>query len=269
MQAANPAEAALDYVEEFAAAAGWFADHVSHTSPRRPVPTCPGWSVLELVAHVGNIYSWAATVVETGRAASSMDDRPPSARSARVSDWYLGKAEDLYTVLRDTPTHRACWNFAFGTGTVAFWKRRQLHETLIHGVDLAIAGDLDEHLPAELAADGVDEALTVFLRRMHSRGHPAELTQPISLVATDAGLAWLVEPAPRATIPAQPVLGSLRGRSVPQVIRTSRPAEDTVEAPAGVLMKLLWKRARPTDPDVKLTGDEDRIERFLASRLTP
>jgi hypothetical protein len=53
------------------------------------------------------------------------------------------------------------------------------------------------------------------------------------------------------------------------VIRTSRPAEDTVEAPAGVLMKLLWKRARPTDPDVKLTGDEDRIERFLASRLTP
>jgi uncharacterized protein (TIGR03083 family) len=269
MQAANPAEAALDYVEEFAAAAGWFADHVSQTSPRRPVPTCPGWTVLDLVTHVGNIYSWAATVVETGRAAASMDDRPPSARAARVSDWYLGKAEDLYTVLRDTPTHRACWNFAFGTGTVSFWKRRQLHETLVHGVDLAIAGDLDEHLPAELAADGVDEALTVFLHRMHTRGHAAELDRPISLVASDAGLAWMVEPAPRATVPAQASAGSARGRTAPRVIRTSRPAEDLVAAPAGVLMKLLWKRARPTSPDVELTGDHDRIERFLASRLTP
>src|SRR3954463_4036558 len=86
MQAATPAEAALDYVESFAAAAGWFADHVSQTSPRRPVPPCPDWSVLELVPQVGNISSWAATVMETGRAAASMDDRPPSARSARLSD---------------------------------------------------------------------------------------------------------------------------------------------------------------------------------------
>lgn len=269
MQAANPAEAALDYVEEFAAAAGWFADHVSQTSPRRHVPTCPGWSVLDLVTHVGNIYAWAATVVETGRAAGTMDDRPSSARSARVSDWYLGKAEDLYTVLRDTPTHRACWNFAFGSGTVAFWKRRQLHETLIHGIDLAIAGDFDEHLPAELAADGVDEALTVFLHRMHSRGHAADLTEPISIIASDAGLAWLVEPAARTPVPAQSSLGTARGRSAPRVLRTSQPAEDQIEAPAGVLMKLLWKRARSNDPDVKLTGDEERIERFLASRLTP
>lgn len=269
MQAANPAEAGPDLLEEFAAAAGWFADHVGRTSPRRPVRSCPGWSVLDLVTHLGNVHSWAATVVETGRAAPGLDDRPPSARAGRLAQWYLGKAEDLYTVLRDTPQHRSCWNFASGVGTVAFWRRRQLHETLVHGVDLALAGEEQEHLPVELAADGVDEALNVHLRRMHLRGHPADLSAPLSLHAVDAGVWWVVEPAPRTAIPAQSSLGTPRSGPVPRVTRGSRATPDRVEAPAGVLLKLLWGRASAADPDVALSGDLDRIRRFLASRLTP
>ncbi|WP_367303766.1 maleylpyruvate isomerase N-terminal domain-containing protein [Nocardioides panacis] len=50
---------------------------------RAPVPGCPGWSVLDLVVHVGNVHAWAATIVETGRAAAEQNDRPSSSRPPR------------------------------------------------------------------------------------------------------------------------------------------------------------------------------------------
>lgn len=271
MNPATRADAGLDYVAEFATAAEWFAEHVARTSMRSTVPACPDWTVLDLVNHLGNVHSWAATVVETGRAAFGLDDRPSSHRPRRVAEWYLGRAEDLYSVLRDIPGDKPCWNFAFGSGTVGFWQRRQTHETLMHGVDLAQAVGTDERLPAVLAADGVDEALTVFLHRMHNRGYAADLTRPLCLRATDVQRAWVVEPVERGTFPAQasPIEGGGAERpAAPRVLAEDRPGIDAVEAPAALLLKVLWKRADPADHAVRLRGDEARVRRFLASRLT-
>ena len=118
-----------------------------------------------------------------------------------------------------------------------------------------MAAGRPERLPVRLALDGVDEALTVFLHRMHSRGHPADLDVPLVLRADDAEAAWTVQPPARG---AEPV-----------VLREALDGADVVEAPAGVLLKVLWKRARPTDAAVRISGDERRVGRFLASRLTP
>jgi uncharacterized protein (TIGR03083 family) len=271
MNAATQAGAGIDYVGAYASAAEWFADHVARTNSRAAVPTCPGWTVLDLVTHLGNVHSWAATVIETGRPATKLDDRPSSAKPKRLGQWYLGKAEDLYSVLRDVSPDHECWNFAFGAGVARFWLRRQTHETLLHGVDLAVAAEVAERLPVELADDGVDEALNVFLHRMHARGHPADLAGPVVLKATDTGRCWVVEPAPRASIPAQASgpEGWRPDRSAPRVSNGFREGADRVEAPAAVLFKLLWKRTRPTDPEVAVRGDEETVHRFLASRLTP
>jgi uncharacterized protein (TIGR03083 family) len=247
------------------------ADATWSANMRLAVPSCPDWTVLDLVVHLGNIHSWAATVVETGRAAYGLDDRPSSHRSRRVAEWYLGRAEDLYSVLRDIPADKQCWNFAFGSGRVAFWQRRQTHETLMHGVDLALATGAEERLPAHLAADGVDEALTVFLHRMHSRGYAADLTAPICLRATDVGRSWVVEPAQRGDFPAQASPVESRGGDrplVPRVTVEERSGIDAVEAPAGLLLKVLWKRSSPSDPGVRAIGDLVRVRRFLDSRLT-
>ena len=46
-------------------------------------------------------------------------------------------------------------------GTVAFWYRRQLHETLIHLGDLRSAGGLDLAVAPVIWADTVDEVVTV------------------------------------------------------------------------------------------------------------
>lgn len=244
--------ARIDYVGEFAAAVEWFATHLSEASPRSVVPACPGWTVLDLVVHLGNVHSWAATIVETGEAAAELDDRPHSSRAKHLGPWYLAKAEDLYEVLRFADPDRPCWNFAFGEGVAGFWQRRQAHETLVHGVDLAQALGVEPRLPAELAGDGVDEALTVFLHRMHQRGYAAELPTPVALRAVDTGQSWTVQPG-------------VEGAS-PRVARGVVMGADVVEGTAAELLLALWKRG-PLEA-LSVTGDQDRVRRFLAGRLT-
>ena len=273
MDAALRAGSGIDYVEEFASAAEWFADHVVRTHMKAPVPACPDWHVLDLVAHLGNVHSWAANILETAGQTGELADRPSSHRARRVSEWYLAKAEDLYAVLRAVDPEQPCWNFAFGAGTASFWQRRQTHETLMHGIDLALAGDHEERLPQHLAVDGIDEALTVFLFRMHSRGYAAALDRPVEVRATDVDRSWVVEPAPRAAIPAQASPSDSRAwggtdRTAPVVSGGRREGADRIEGPAALVLKVLWKRARPTQPGLRLVGDEDRLMRFLGSRLT-
>jgi uncharacterized protein (TIGR03083 family) len=269
----------VDFTEEYAAAAERLAVAVAWSDLRAPVPGCPGWSVLDLVVHVGNVHAWAATIVETGRAAAEQNDRPSSSRPRAVSSWYAGKAEDLYEVLRGADPDAPCWNFAFGSGTKRFWPRRQLHETTIHQVDLDRTLHRDTEIEPAVGRDGVDEVLGVFLHRMHQRGRPAALDRPLAVTATDTGDSWVVSPHPRPAatplVPAQAVgTTSEVVPTLPPTVehrRSSHPpaVEDRVEGTAAVLYRLLWGRADVDAADVLLAGDEQRVRRVLASRLVP
>lgn len=268
----------LDHVELFAATAGRFADALVDADLRAQVPRCPGWTVYDLVCHLGNVHAWAATIVETGRRATEQNDRPRSRRPRSVTEWYVAKAEDLYEVLRTTDPDRPCWNFAFGAGSASFWPRRQLHETTVHAFDLAAAtGTADVVVDPVVAADGVDEVLTVFLHRMHDRGHPADLRGPICFGCEDVDRAWTVSPRPPVTgstsgVPVQP-RGSAQESAPPLpdgppvVVDRRHPRADQVTGPALVLYKVLWKLA---DPDgLHVVGDPERVSAFLGSRLVP
>lgn len=267
----------VDYLPLFAAAAERTAAAVAHSDLHAPAPACPGWTAYDVIVHLGNVHAWAATIVETGASAVTQNDEPRSRRPRTVSDWYAGKAGDLYEVLRSTDPSRPTWNFAFGVGEAGFWRRRQLHEITIHGVDLDLAADRQPEIAADVATDGVGEVLTVMLHRMHDRGHPAALTAPLALVCEDTGRAWTVTPRPlredhTGAVPVQP-----RGSEAepappltggpPLVVDRRHPQADLVSAPAAVLYQALWKRM-PYEW-LSRTGDTDRIDAFLASRLVP
>lgn len=248
----------IDFLEEFATAAEWYADRVATASMRARVPSCPGWTVLDLTRHLGNTHSWAASILETGRPATELDDRPASRRAAKVALWYLAKAEDLYAVLRSVDPGAPCWNFAFGEGTASFWGRRQTHETLVHTLDLARVLGTDRPVAPQIAADGVDEVLTVMLHRMHVRGHRARLDAPLTVHAVDVDQVWTLQPG-TGDVPTQD--------AEPRVVRGERDGLDVVEGTADQLYRALWKRA-PLD-DLRLRGSEERARGFLESRLTP
>lgn len=273
----------LDFAEEYAGLAERFAVTAAHTNPTRPVPGCPGWTAYDLTVHLGNTHAWAATVVETGRRAPPQDDRPKSHRPREVSRWYAGKAEDLYQVLRTCDPDAETWNFSTTPRVAAFWPRRQTHEVLVHLVDLHQVLGWAPYLPVALAEDAVGEVLEVFLPRMHQRGHPVALEAPLVLAATDTGREWVLRPRPGGPPEveawsgeggageAQSGEGPGEGRSgeAPSgATRPDAPVVDRVEAPAEVLLPLLWKRLPPTTPELRVSGDRARVLAFLASRLT-
>jgi len=268
----------LDFVERFVEAAERFAVSVAAADMHAPVPGCPRWSTYDLVVHLGNVHAWAATILETGSAAKEQNDEPRSHKARLVSEWYSGKAEDLYEVLRSTDLGRPCWNFVFGQGVAGFWPRRQLHETTIHTVDLDSTTDRRTTIPALLAEDGIDEVFRVLLPRMHHRRHPAALTAPLTVTTSDTARAWTltprpVHPVPEAAVPTQP-RGPVRGapesapplaHGPPLVVDRSHPRADLITGPAETIYRVLWKRSSAAELD--LSGDVARIEAFLCSRL--
>jgi uncharacterized protein (TIGR03083 family) len=263
-------------IEAFAAAADRFATSVLWSDLRAPVDSCPGWSSYDLVVHLGNIHAWAATIVETGLEAVEQNDEPRIATKAKVvGEWYRGKAEDLYEVLRQTSPDSPAWNFVHGSGEASFWSRRQLHETTIHQVDLDLTRDRVTEIDPDVSVDGIAEVLTEMLHRMHQRGHPTALDEPIALVAADTGDTWVVSPRSPSSqvVPLQPVSATDDAvLSLPPSVEHRRDGSvstgNLVEAPSGVLYRLLWQRP-VNHQELHLAGDQGRVRAFLRSRLTP
>jgi uncharacterized protein (TIGR03083 family) len=261
-------------VEDYAFAAERFAVAVGWSDPRAPVPSCPGWSVYDLVVHLGNVHAWAATIVETGQRAAQHNDEPRSSKARSVSEWYLAKAEDLFQVLRQTPSQTPCWNFAAGSGGAGFWKRRQLHETTIHQVDLDLAGGRTTELSPAVAADGVDEVLTVMMPMMVRRGHAVSLHAPLLLTASDTGDRWLVAPPTGSPSVPEQQTGDRATEPRPPTVEhgiedhMSARAGDLLEAPADRLYRAMWHR-QADQGAVHVGGEEAHVKAFLASRLTP
>jgi uncharacterized protein (TIGR03083 family) len=231
--------------DDVAAAAERFAGALADADPAAAVPACPGWTVADLVAHLGNVHTWAAAIVMSGGRVEAPDGRPGE---TALDGWYAARAVHLVGVLSDADPDAPCWSFARVHQTVGFWNRRQLHETLMHLVDLDQAHGRRTALDPATCADGVTETLEVFVPRLHARGHVADLDRPVSLVATDTGDTWTLVPEPGTH---------------PQLDRGS-PAEDRVTGTAEQLWLRLWNRGS----DVVLSGDSAAVTRLLTSRLS-
>ena len=166
------------------------------------VPTCPGWSVLDLVAHQGMVHRWAASHL----AGAPIDDTDRLEREGRESpdvlEWFDEGATVLLQAIVDAPDDLEAFVFLRSApAPKLFWTRRQCHETTIHAVD-AMAARLgrppradETWIRRDVALDGIDELLVGFVprgKRGFSPEGPAKL-----LVHPDASeVGWLVDLAP-------------------------------------------------------------------------
>jgi uncharacterized protein (TIGR03083 family) len=221
------------------------AETLTTVAPGAPVPTCPEWQVRDLVHHLGGIHRWAATVV--GEAQTEPVDRPlvelvggwPD--DANLVDWFRSGHRALVQTLHDADPDVACWSFLPAPSPLAFWARRQTHETAIHRVDTqSAAGEITPLAPTQ-AEDGVDEFLTGFAARR--RRWPWDEPQRLLLRAVDTDREWRVQIGPE------------------RVAVADRADEWTidcaVEATASDLMLLLWNRVLPEELAVR--GDSDLL----------
>ncbi|WP_394615137.1 maleylpyruvate isomerase N-terminal domain-containing protein [Lentzea sp. JNUCC 0626] len=184
----------MDFVAQVETQASSMRSAVVQAGPDAPVPSCPEWTVRDLVRHQAEVHTWAAEALVT----TPGNGRPkwphaPEGFDEALSWWETGLSL-LLDRLRETPADRPAWTFQ-GPMLAGFWARRQAHETSIHRLDAELATGRD--LPAltfdpEFAADGVDEYLTVLVGRRIELGFPVTGTGRLLVHAADAGRTWEV-----------------------------------------------------------------------------
>lgn len=205
------------------------------------VPTCPEWSVERLLAHVAGGFRRVARIVrEHADAEVPFSSSPPVAPDAvaELSD----AAAELVEALTNEDPATPVWNWSGRDGTVAFWARRMAHEVAVHRWDVSHAVGAESPIEADLAADGVDESLTVFLPYALARRPVDGLAGTFAVEATDTGDAWSGQLLPDASevvraLPASPPDARLRGT-------------------ASDLLLALWGRPVPVsaEGDERITG---------------
>ncbi|MET9072371.1 maleylpyruvate isomerase family mycothiol-dependent enzyme [Streptomyces sp. NPDC004232] len=136
------------------------------------VPTCPEWQVRDLLRHTGAVHRWAAGyITEEGTARRPFGD-PPELDGAELVAWYRDSHRLLVDALAAAPADLECWTFlpAPSPSPLAFWTRRQAHETTVHRYDAEAArGGTASPIAPDFAVDGIDELLRGFHARSRSR----------------------------------------------------------------------------------------------------
>ena len=223
------------------------------------VPSCPGWAVRDLLRHTGYVHRWATGFVAEGLTrpggASEEEILSQGPADAQLPGWFCEGHAALVRALDAAPPDLECWTFLAAPSPLAFWARRQAHETAIHRVDAeqaastagpAVLGNGTSFEPA-FAADGVDELVMGFLARGMRPGNWPGLGGSLAIHADDgtAGRAdWLIAGDPDG----------------PGVSRGTGRADCDVTGPASELYLMLWNRAPADRLDV--TGDPSILAVF-------
>jgi uncharacterized protein (TIGR03083 family) len=208
---------------------------LSVTDGSEPVAACPGWTLHDLVEHLGGVHRWARDIVVTGRPGAE-----PKA-DGELATWFRDGAAALIDALADADPAAATWSFTTDR-TVGFWRRRQALETAVHRWDAQSAAGEPEPIDPWLAADGVAEVADLMLPRQVAKGRIPPLPGAVRVVATDAGTTRVL------------------GEGEPQA---------TVSAAAEVLLLALWHRVGPGDPRLHVEGDAGLADQVLRMGLAP
>ncbi|MFI6337279.1 maleylpyruvate isomerase family mycothiol-dependent enzyme [Streptomyces sp. NPDC050535] len=172
------------------------------------VPTCPDWSLEQLVRHTGGALRWVELLVRTRARENVPDEDVPWAAGpaaegdpAALDGWLAETGEMLVGTLREAGPDTEVWAWA-GVHNSGFWARRMTHELAIHRADATLAAGLPYEVEPEVAADAIDEWLGIveYIQRTQPHDPARELRgtgRGIHLHATDtdAGLnaEWVVE----------------------------------------------------------------------------
>jgi uncharacterized protein (TIGR03083 family) len=219
------------------------ADGAERTGLDKPIPTTPEWHMRDLVRHMGDVHRWARTHVAEGRMLPIGKDElaeiaGPLPADGELLEWFREGHDRLVRTLEVADPQIQCWSFLPAPSPLAFWARRQAHETGIHRADAESPTGNITPFEADTAVDGIEELLFGFF------GGPNEESAPprtLQLQATDADGRWVVEIGARglATRPG------------------TEEADCTVRGSASDLHLLLWNRRSADGLDVQ--GDSSLL----------
>ncbi len=168
-------------------------DAVTETGPDVAVPSCPGWTVADLVEHLTSLLRWVRESVARGVTTKPDKRVTPVPRP----DWpdaldglrreLTGTIETLDALDPEFPA----WTWPAQAKKAGFWQRRMAHEVSVHRWDAELAAGRPTPIETKLAADGVNEVLDTWLPAGRRKGS-TDMHGVVHLVATDASYEWFV-----------------------------------------------------------------------------
>jgi uncharacterized protein (TIGR03083 family) len=223
------------------------ADVIRGADLATPVPTCPGWTLAELVTHLGGVHRWAAIMVSqlspTRVRRNELDLGVPD-DPAGLPDWLAAGAALTATAFRASDPDASMW--AWGADKHArFWPRRMVHETVVHRADAELALGRPFAVEPDVAADGIDELLDNLPYAVDNLSGAGEAIAFVMLGVT----AWRIELLPDGF----------------SWSRADGPAAVTVTAAPADLLLVIYGRRNGGDDGVTIDGDTALFERWIAN----
>ncbi len=220
----------------------------------RPVAACSGWTVTELLQHVGEVHRWATVAIETAvQPDEAVVESLMPGYEDDPSSWLIAGINALVNALESRDQTAPTWHPFPAPMTVGFWARRQLHETTVHRWDAEYALDALTPIETATAVDGIDEFLRVILPRRLKADGAVQPTAALHLHCTDvdpeADADWLVRHSG----------GEL------EVGRSSGPAEVALIGSAESLLLALWGRTGAAADDHEAIGEPDRLAEWTST----
>lgn len=222
---------------------------IARSHPDAPVPGCPDWTVADLAAHLGRVYRSVALHLHERATEMIPGDRVPRAPedATAVADFLAEGLDIVVAALGDVDPTEAVWSWS-GDHSAGFYLRRMANETAVHRWDAESAVGSPEPLDPELAADGVDELLTVVLPFAVARWERPDPGGTIHLHRTDGDGEWL----------ASLVQGQL------EVRHEHAKGDVAVRAAASDLVLALWERSALDGPEFEVFGDLEVARAWMA-----
>ncbi len=156
---------------------------------------CPGWRVRDVLQHLIEVHWFWTKVVEDRLAEPPRAGRPDRVEDDHLVSRFLLGVQRLSAALASADQGAEVYTWASSQHDVAFVTRHQVQEIAVHGWDAAHAVGAPWEIPADAAADAVDEFLTF---SVSSRSDPAEppradLDGVLALRCADVDASWTVE----------------------------------------------------------------------------
>jgi uncharacterized protein (TIGR03083 family) len=218
--------------------------------PAAPVPTCPGWTVADLTRHVGEVYLHKTLAIREGAEPEpwppkELADEDPTALLDRA---YAGLRAEFAARRPEDPA--GSW-YALDP-TVGFWIRRMAQETVIHRIDAELgAGRPVAPVPDDLAIDGIDELLKIFVA--------------YGVAEWGEFFTDILARSPGRTFTIRTGGAGWRVRTGPGVFAVTDgagddPSDVTVSGPPAAVLRWVWNREAPGEPaTVTVDGAPDAV----------
>lgn len=233
------------------------ADWVDGAEASTPVPTCPKWTLADLVDHVGATQRMVTMLV--GERMTEPDSAyaryvPGPTDPARWRDWLTEGAAEAKRAFDSVSDDTPVWDPSGAAAGVPFWSRRLFGEACVHRADAAAALDKRYELAPESAVGAIEDWLDTLTSRGYWENRPdfADAMrgdgQTLHFHATDAAGEWVARREPDRVV----------------LDRTHTKADVAVRGPAVDLLLVLSRR-RPLGaaPGLEVLGDGALFDHWI------